>query len=154
MDALIIFGSKYLIFAALALAAVVLWRLPRALRKDVLRLAVLTFPFAFVLSRLASLVYFDARPFVSGQFVPLVVHAADNGFPSDHALLLSTVAMVFWWANRRASIGLWIFAVLVGVSRVAAGVHHPIDVLGSMAIAIVAALAADAVLRRLYFKRS
>lgn len=148
MDALIVFGAKYLVFVTLAIAAIIFWRLPRMIQKDVSRLAVIVLPLAFILSRLASLFYHNPRPFVVENFVPLVAHAADNGFPSDHALLTSAVAMVLWWAHRRASIGVWILAVVIGVSRVLAGVHHPIDILGSMALAIVAGIAADAILSR------
>lgn len=148
MDTLIIFGANDLIFAAMVVAAVVFWRLARPIQKDTLWLAILTLPTAFILSRLVSWLYFNPRPFVVGQFVPLIAHAADNGFPSDHTLLLSAVAMLFWRANRWASIGLWILVVLVGAARVAAGVHHPIDILGSMAISIVVAVSAVAVLKR------
>lgn len=148
MDTLIIFGANDLIFAAMVVAAIVFWRLAHPIQKDTLWLAILTLPTAFILSRLVSWLYFNPRPFVVGQFVPLVAHAADNGFPSDHTLLLSAVAMLFWRANRRVSVGLWILAVLVGAARVAAGVHHPIDILGSMAISIVVAVSADAILKR------
>lgn len=101
----------------------------------------------FALGRLAGLIYFDPRPFVVEHFTPLVAHAADNGFPSDHTLLVAALAMVGTYWNARLGITLWILAVLVAVSRVYVGVHHPIDVAASIIIALVAVFVWDRLLR-------
>lgn len=137
MSFLLIFGAKYLFLAGVLLTAIVFFRLPVVKRKSVAWLGVISFPVAFIISRIVSHFFNNPRPFVVGRFVPLIAHAADNGFPSDHALLVSALAMLFWWSNRRMSLLLWVLAIAVGLSRVLVGVHHLVDIVGSMVIVIV-----------------
>ena len=42
-------------------------------------------------------------------------------------------------SNEYLSLVLWVLTILVGVSRIYVGVHHPIDIVGSIAMAIVVA---------------
>jgi undecaprenyl-diphosphatase len=75
------------------------------------------------------------RPFVTLGIVPLFPHAADSSFPSDHTLVgVALVGPLLWRAPR---LGLWLFlwAVIIGLARVAAGVHYPSDVAGSILLA-------------------
>ena len=77
------------------------------------------------------------RPFVALGIEPLVPHAADSSFPSDHTLV--GVALVGALAWRVPRLGLWLlgWALLVGVARVAAALHYPSDILGSAVLAVV-----------------
>ena len=130
-ELLVIFGAKYFIFLMIAITAWVIFRLPVTKRRAWLTWAAPSFILMFLVSRVASWLYVNPRPFVEGGFTPLVSHAADNGFPSDHALLAGALAVFVWPHDRRLSIILAILAVLVGASRVYAGVHHVIDIVAS-----------------------
>jgi membrane-associated phospholipid phosphatase len=83
----------------------------------------------------------------------LIAHAADNGFPSDHALMAASIVGAV--ALARLAWGLIVvpLAVLVEWARVGAGIHHPVDVIGSdvcVAIGFLLAIAiAPAIARRL-----
>lgn len=68
---------------------------------------------------------------------PIIDHDTENGFPSDHVLLVSCVAAVITVFNSKIAIPLWIIAILVAISRVYVGVHHYIDVFVSIMIAII-----------------
>ncbi|OHA92170.1 MAG: hypothetical protein A3J09_01620 [Candidatus Zambryskibacteria bacterium RIFCSPLOWO2_02_FULL_51_21] len=114
--------------------------------------AILTFALAFVLSNIARALYFNPRPFVVGGFEPLIPHAPDNGFPSDHALLFSAIASVAMFLDKRLSILLWILAAAVGFYRVYAGIHHVIDILASFGISILSAYVAYAIIHKLWNK--
>lgn len=107
---------------------------------------------AFVLSRIAGPLYYNPRPFAVGHFTPLIPHIPDNGFPSDHTLLFATIAAIAWYYEKRVSLLLWILALGVGAYRVYAGVHHPIDIAGSMAIAFASAWVAYAIIHQLWNK--
>ena len=109
-------------------------------------------PTAFVLAKIGAGVISSPRPFTQSGVAPLITSAHDNGFPSDHTLLLGAVAAVVTVANRRLGLGFWALAAIVGLARVYAGVHHPINVLGSLVIAALA-LALYAALRRLWVAR-
>ena len=135
MDALIIFGANYLYLVVVGVAAVYTLLQPRAERKRILLLASIALPLAYIIAKIGSLAYYDPRPFIVGNFTPLVPHVPDNGFPSDHTLLTAALASVVYAHSKKVGVGLWIFTLGVGASRVAAGVHHSIDIVGSVLIA-------------------
>ncbi len=141
MNTLIIFGAKYLVYLLILIAIFYIFNQDRKKQREIVILALIVLPLSYVIAKLASLLYYDPRPFVTGPpaggFVPLVAHVADNGFPSDHTLLASAVAVVIFSFNKKIGIALFVLALIVGISRVLAGVHHTIDILGSMAIAVV-----------------
>ena len=105
--------------------------------------AVLLLPLSYIAAKIISHFYFDPRPFVVGNFTPLIPHAADNGFPSDHTLLGAAIAFAIFRFNKKLGLLLLFFAILVGFSRVLAGVHHASDIAGSIVIAGVDLSALD-----------
>jgi undecaprenyl-diphosphatase len=83
-----------------------------------------------------------ARPFVvdpSGVHL-FSGHAADPGFPSDHATGAFAVAMAIWLRDRRWGTVALLAAALVSVGRVAIGVHFPSDVIAGAVLGCLAAL--------------
>lgn len=136
-DLIFIFGAKYLYLVVIIIAFVWLLIQPRPKQKEILILACICLPLIFVISLAAGNLYYDPRPFVTEGFKPLISHEANNGFPSHHVLLVSAISAVFFFFNRGIGILLWILALLVGFSRVYAGVHHIVDVIGSILISII-----------------
>jgi len=150
LNTLIINMANYLFLLLPAIGAVWFLRLPRALQKEVVVIGLLTGALALLLGRLIAAFYFDPRPFVTGHFAPLIPHDPDNGFPSDHTLLSSAIAMTVTLRDRRFGLVLWPLALLVGLARIASGLHSPTDVIGSFVLAICAGFAADRVARRIF----
>src|SRR3989344_4144918 len=149
-DLLIIFAAKYLIYiSALALATYFL-SLSHRQKHRLFCLALVGLPLAYALARLAGHLWYNPRPFVVEQVLPLVAHVPDNGFPSDHMLFASALAMLALYVNRPLGICLWVIAGAVGAARVFAGVHHGVDVAVSAGIAVVAVYAAH---QFLYYMR-
>ncbi len=150
---LIVFGAKYLIYILIAAGIIWFFALPGRQKKKFLYFAVPSFILIFIASRIAQVFIADPRPFVVGHFAPLIPHAADNGFPSDHALLASAIAVCAWPFNKKFSVISWAFYLLIGVARVQAGIHHTIDIIGSAIIsAAVAAIFYAAFKKRLQLK--
>lgn len=137
MNTLYIFGAKYLFIFSLLIAGGWFFTLPREIKKRVGLMGISAAILSFIVARVASLFYYDPRPFVEGHFSPLISHAADNGFPSDHMLLVAVVASLVTLYTPKLSIWLWIVALLVGASRILVGVHHVVDIIGSTFIAII-----------------
>ena len=135
MNILIIFIAKYLVFISAAIAVVYFARQSRQKQKEILVFAVILLPLSYVFAKLVSRFYFDQRPFVQGNFTPLLPHAADNGFPSDHTLLGAAIAFAIFHFNKKLGLLLLFLAALVGVARILAGVHHAADITGSIIIA-------------------
>lgn len=65
--------------------------------------------------------------------VPLFAHGTGlDSFPSGHTTILAGFAAGFLRYHRKLAYTLFGIALLVGLARVAAGVHFPIDVLGGL----------------------
>jgi len=92
---------------------------------------------ALVLSVIAARLYYDPRPFVTHHLTPIIPHAADNGFPSDHALFTSFLAFTMYLYSKRTAVILLVIALVVSWARVAAHIHNPRDIVGSFVIAAV-----------------
>jgi undecaprenyl-diphosphatase len=137
METAIIFLAQYFVYVGLLVAAIFCVLLPRTKQKHLALYGMIALPATYIVAKLLSLSYYNPRPFVVGHFIPLIAHAADNGFPSDHTLLLAAVASIFYPYNKKASWVMWIITLVVGLSRVAAGIHHDIDIIGAIVIAIV-----------------
>lgn len=139
IDSLAIFGAEYLVFIILGFAFTWLLIQPNDRKKELLAYGIIALPVTYGLLKLAALLYYDPRPFVLGHFIPIVPHNADNGFPSDHTILAAAIASMIFPYNKKLAMTLWIFTGLIGASRVYVGIHHSIDIIASMIIAILVA---------------
>lgn len=132
MDIFIVFCAKYLIIVV-GLFALGYWlTLPRKQKTEVLLMGIITGLVAFILAKVGSAMFIDPRPFVSDGVTPLFAYTADNGFPSDHTLLGMIITMALLSVSRKWAVNLFVLTVIIGASRVLAGVHHPIDIVGSI----------------------
>jgi len=95
---------------------------------------------ALVLDLIAGHLYYDPRPFVTHHLVPIIAHAADNGFPSDHALLTSFLCFTMFLYSKRVSLFLLVIALVVSWARVAAHIHNPRDIFGAFVISAVSVI--------------
>lgn len=109
-DSIIILCANYLfIVPVLTVLWVCLTAIPQQRGLLLLRGCIIT-ALCVALAEVAEGVYYECRPFVTHHFRPLVAHVADNGFPSDHALL--TFACTFFLLPCSLRL-----ALAVGLSR-------------------------------------
>ncbi|MBE0433126.1 phosphatase PAP2 family protein [candidate division WOR-3 bacterium] len=66
----------------------------------------------------------------------------DSSFPSGHTTFAFTQAVVYSHYNPRLRIPMFVYAALVGFSRVYLAKHYPSDVLGGAALGIAVGLVA------------
>lgn len=147
LDTFFIFGAEYLYVFSLLISLWIFYKLPFESKKKMAILGLISCGLAFALSLVARELYFNPRPFVVGEFEPLVAHEADNGFPSDHTLLVASAASIVMFFHRRTGLYLWLIAGVVALSRVYAGVHHFADILASILIALASAGLVHAIIR-------
>lgn len=137
MHELVILLAEYLIVVSVLLVAGYWLYLPKTTKKRFVLVALVGAALALLLAKLGSALYYNPRPFVVGHYTPFFTHANDNGFPSDHTLLAAFLGFLVLRYSRRLGALLLFLAVLIGTSRVIAGVHHPIDVVGSIVFAAI-----------------
>jgi len=141
MNQLIILAASYL-FVTLPLlwvASLVLQKSNKQLLIQGLLAAILAAPTAVALVWVASRIMYSSRPFVVNNFTPLIPHAANNGFPSDHTTFCMFFATLAFYNNQKIGIVGFILTLLVGFSRVAAGVHSVTDIIGGLIVGFIAA---------------
>jgi undecaprenyl-diphosphatase len=137
MDQVFIFCAQYLYFLVFLIAGIFFLRQKRAIQIRMIIFGSLSAIISYIISVIAGKLYFDPRPFVEGHFTPLIAHDTENGFPSDHVLLVSCVAAVMTVFNKKLAAILWFLTIIVAISRVWVGVHHYIDVTASILISIL-----------------
>lgn len=151
MRALSVFLARYLIFLALAFAAVMfarVWR-DRASRVVIVATylrAAAAAGLGYAGNALIALLFFRPRPFVTLGIASLIgMPATAKSFPSDHATLAFAIAgtLAFALPHRR-----WQFftvAALIALGRVMVGVHYPTDVLAGALVGLCWAWAVESI---------
>lgn len=82
-------------------------------------------------------VVFRLRPFASDPTIHALISESSYSFPSGHAGFFFALATVVYAHNKR--VGSWFFvsALLIGIARVASGVHYPTDILGGAVLGVL-----------------
>jgi undecaprenyl-diphosphatase len=98
---------------------------------------------ALAIGQVLSTLVHRPRPFVADpSAVHLFArHAADAGFPSDHATASFAIAVAILLRSRRWGYLTLAMAVVLSVGRVAMGFHYPSDVLAGAALGSAVAIA-------------
>jgi undecaprenyl-diphosphatase len=136
MDSIIIFGAKYLVVLIVVALGITWLRVSRQAKTQLFIAVILAGAVAVILDKIAGKLYYDPRPFVSHHIKPLVAHAADNGFPSEHTLFGITLGTVIYYFSKKLGTIAIAIALIVGISRIAAHVHSPIDIVGATLIGV------------------
>ncbi len=122
----------------LAIAGLVLRR-PRVVSASVL--AVAASGVAVAMAAAIARIVDRPRPFVAHPQIHLfLAHAADPGFPSDHATAAFAIAVVLLMRLGRGALPVLLAAIALAVSRVLVGVHYPADVLAGALLGTAAAV--------------
>ncbi len=134
--------ADYLLIPIVLIGAVVLLKVPAKNRREVWAKAIIAGLIALVFAKIASLFYQNQRPFEALGVDPGASYLPNSGFPSDHILLAVTIVCIVWaiTKNKPLSILLLALCIAVGLGRILALVHTPVDVIGGAACAILAAL--------------
>lgn len=146
LDQIIIFCAQYLPFLIIGIAVIFFARLEKSRRISALVLFATSSGIAFIADKILNCLIESPRPFMVNDIAPLFPHSADNGFPSEHVLFAMVIAGVVFAYNRKLGVILAILGLIVGSARVIANVHHPIDVIGGIAIALMSIFCAYRVL--------
>ncbi|OGI65561.1 hypothetical protein A2647_03765 [Candidatus Nomurabacteria bacterium RIFCSPHIGHO2_01_FULL_40_24b] len=85
---------------------------------------------AWILTHALKFLFSSMRPFeVLPQIQPLISKTS-SAFPSGHAAFFMALAISIFFFHKKAGYWFMLFALVIGIARVIAGVHFPIDILG------------------------
>lgn len=142
MDLVIKIIADWLVIPVVIIGAYVLLRfVPNNQKFDTYSRVLLAGLTAYVAAKIAGLLF---QPDGLRPFEQLGVDAGASflnnpGFPSDHALFTMAITLAVLFGARHMKWGLvaLTLTLLVGVGRIAALVHTPLDVIGGLLIACV-----------------
>src|SRR3954468_2056652 len=124
---------------ALGVVALFIFGIPRIRRAAVA--AVLSAGLALLVAHFVAAAVDRARPFVDHPHAHLfLAHAADPGFPSDHATGAFAIGFALVLRDRVLGIVALVLALVLSIGRVALGVHYPSDVFAGALLGLAAAL--------------
>lgn len=85
---------------------------------------------AWGLSKFLKETFETSRPFFELRNVYPLIEETGYAFPSGHTMPLAAIAFAIFFLNKRAGYVFMFCTLVVGVSRITAGVHYPIDIIG------------------------
>ena len=127
----------YFLFAGL----IVLWFADGKIEKEQVIHALVASLIAWTITLLIKHFFPTIRPFVrNGGEVDVLFVPTDSAFPSAHAALAFGLAVTIFMHDRKVGWFYLVGALLIGVARVLANVHYPIDILGGALIGTLVAV--------------
>ncbi len=125
----------------LAVLFVGLWFFVDKNKKTILLEATQAAIIGLIVNQLIGFFYFHPRPYMVGLCTPLLAHAPETSFPSDHATLMFGAAFYLLMGGRWVACGipLLVVAALTAWGRIYSGIHFPFDMAGSLGVGVVSA---------------
>lgn len=84
---------------------------------------------------IVRLFYHHARPFIAFNIPHLLTDKAYS-FPSAHTAVLFALATATYFFNKKFAYFIFAAGIIVGIARIAGGVHYPSDILGGVIFGI------------------
>ncbi|MEK7088548.1 MAG: phosphatase PAP2 family protein [Patescibacteria group bacterium] len=95
--------------------------------------------FAWLLSYIFKFLFHTGRPFDIFPKVISLFNESGYAFPSGHATFFMALAVALFFLDKKVGYIFIFFAFLIGIARIIAGIHFPIDILGGFIIGFVIA---------------
>ena len=90
--------------------------------------------FAWFLAYVLKFLFHTQRPFDLFPNVVSLFPETGYAFPSGHATFFMALAFALFFNHKKVGYAFVLFAFLIGVSRIVAGVHFPVDILGGFVL--------------------
>lgn len=138
------FASVFLwiLFAGL----LVLWTLDGKIKKEQVIHALLSCLLAWAVVVTIKFFFPTIRPFViNGKGVGVIVAPFDGAFPSWHTAMAFALSVTIFMHDKKVGLLYLLGAILIGVARVYANVHYPMDILGGTFIGTLVAVVVEKV---------
>jgi len=95
--------------------------------------------FARLIAEILKNMIHTSRPSIALANVTSLFVETGYAFPSGHATIISALAFGIYFKNKSLGYVFMFVALLIGLARIAGGVHFPIDILGGYAVGFLVA---------------
>jgi len=131
-DKLVIFSAVYFPYLAVIFAVLFLFFSPRKWRG--IFSVFFSGALAWVAAEILKFLIRAPRPFTTLPDIRNLFPETGYSFPSGHAAFFMALAVAIFFLNKKAGYLFMFFALLIGLARIIAGVHFPIDILGGFVL--------------------
>jgi len=137
MNNLIIeFVASFLIWFMYA-GLLIIWLVDGKIKKEQVRHALFAVVSAWLVGETIKVLFPTVRPYLVNGKPPLTLTMpGGSSFPSGHTAGAFALATMIWLHDRKVGWLYLISALLVGVARVLANVHYPVDILAGAVLGI------------------
>ncbi len=137
---MITFLASYLTWFIFAVIPVMWWIDGRKLKEATLH-ACASSLLAWIIVNFLKEMFATTRPYlINGTTALTATQPRDPAFPSGHTAAAIALAVTIYFHNKKLGIVFIIAAILIGIGRVLARVHYPIDILGGAIVGTLVAL--------------
>lgn len=140
----VLLADGLVVIVALVGAWALITKVPKSLKLESYSRVLMAGLTSYLAAKLIAVVYQPEalRPFQEMGVKAGAAYLPNPGFPSDHVLFCTAITLAVYFETRSKGLGvvLGILTLLVGVGRVAALVHTPLDVAGGLVIGLFGAL--------------
>ena len=117
-----------------------LWIIDGRVKKEVVLHALIASSVAWIIAEMIKALFPTTRPFIEYGKLPLTLtFPFDGAFPSSHETISFALAATVWYHNKKIGAAFVVTAILIGIGRVVANVHYPIDILGGVVLGLIVA---------------
>lgn len=146
-DLLIEFFATFFIWF-LFLGLGFLWVIDGRIKKEQVVHALFACLFAWVLAIIIKHFFPTIRPFVlNGGETDVLLRPTNGAFPSEHTTIAFALAVTVFMHDRKIGWAFLISALVVGIARILANVHYPVDIVGGAFLGTLVAV----IVERLHF---
>ena len=150
LDSLVVFFATYFPYIVIMLAGLFLlfhhevfkaenpFQILLQKKKEIL-MVLFSGGLAWLIAKILKIIIHTERPFVLFQDVQNLVTDNSFAFPSGHATFFSALALSIFFYHKKAGYWFMFFALLIGIARITAGVHFPVDILGGFVLGFLIA---------------
>lgn len=140
VDSLIVFIASDLPWIIIAITVCYFLFFRKSIKKFLVLIFMVSIPIG-VTQFLKWVIFKHPRPFIGlTDVVKLIDITSFDSFPSGHATVFSAITTAVFIYNKRLGVIFMVLTLFIGMARVAAGVHYPLDILTGFVIGAVVAI--------------
>jgi undecaprenyl-diphosphatase len=94
---------------------------------------------AWILAYALKYLFHTPRPFDIFSNVSSLFSETGYAFPSGHATFFMALALAIFFNHKKVGYIFIVFALLIGIARIIAGVHFPVDIFGGFILGFLIA---------------